>query len=363
MYTFELSEQFLTNDEKLVFADYLDQSGLDENIWKIFGCLFESSKPGNTPLVLKAYNEEQLCGAAIIVKCSRYGRALFKNKMLAGIGNSIGLPFYLWIKFGCCMDMMSNPGFIKDPQQSKDIYSQMATYLARNSLLTIIYDFDDNSKLYPSSSVLPSLPHALIDTSEMKELSDYLLDHKNIKKKIRVFQNKGGSFELVKGRLQVKDMEGLKKCFVATSEQSVFYLPYQDLYLNSAINISQIELNNVYYFVARFNGEFLGYQAAIKTGRFLNALHGAFDRTRQTTFHAYDILFVKMTEFALDNDLELIDFGSVLNITKQRMVNQTRDMSYYILSRVRIVQWLMTKLLAFTEVQSEEQLKFRNNLT
>lgn len=361
MYTFELSKQFLSNEERLVFARFLDQSGLDENIWEIFEYLFKSSVPGNTPLVLKLFNEKQLCGAAVIINCSRYGRALFKNKMLAGIGNSIGLPFYLWIRFGCCMDMMSNPGFVKNPQQSEEIYSHMASYLAKNSLLTIIYDFDENSKLYPSSSVLPSLPHALIDTSEMKDLSDYLRDHKNIKKKIRVFQNKGGSFELVKGRLENKDMEGLKKCFIATSEQSIFYLPYQDLYLSSAINISQIELNNVYYFVARFNGEFLGYQAAIKTGRFLNALHGAFDRTRQTTFHAYDILFVKMTEFALDNDLELIDFGSVLNITKQRMVNRTRNMSYFIFSKYRIMQWIMTKLLAFTEVQSEEQMKFREN--
>lgn len=359
MYKFELSEQFLSTSEKVIFSDFLEQSGLDHHIWEIFECLFESSVSGNIPLVLKVYDGGQLCGAAVIVKCSRYGRALFKNRMLAGFGNSIGLPFYLWIKFGCCMDMMSNPGFVRDPQKSEEIHAQMAEFLSRNTLLTIIYDFDENSHLYPQASVLPTLPHALIDTSGLDSISDYLQNHKNIKKKRRVFNNKGGSFELINRKLTEKDIEGLKDCFVATSEQSIFYLPYQDLYLKSAVHTSETDLEEVYYFVARLNGEFLGYQAAIKTGHFLNALHGAFDRRRKSTFHAYDILFVEMTEFALQNGLNLIDYGAVLNVTKQRMVNQTRAMSYYILSKYDLYQQLMTKMLAYTEIQSESQLKFR----
>jgi hypothetical protein len=77
----------------------------------------------------------------------------------------------------------------------------------------------------------------------------------------------------------------------------------------------------------------------------LNALHGAFDRDRKTTHHAYDILYVKMTEFALEEGLQICDFGAVLNYTKQRMVNKTLDMSYFLLGKNTIVQKIFSQFL------------------
>jgi hypothetical protein len=113
----------------------------------------------------------------------------------------------------------------------------------------------------------------------------------------------------------------------------------------------------------KLNDEFLGYQAAIQTGTSLNALHGAFDRERKTTFHAYDVLFVEMTRFAIENGLTTIDFGSVLNVTKQRMVNRIIPMSYYMFSKYSSVQWFFLKLLKLTKIQGEEQMKFHREDT
>jgi Acetyltransferase (GNAT) domain len=208
---------------------------------------------------------------------------------------------------------------------------------------------------------LPALPHAMIDTSMMSEIHDYVSEHKNIKRKTNNFRNKGGSFDIVSKKLSNEQIDCLKKCFVSTAENSVFYLPYQDLYLNSAITTTGTELNEVYYFIATLNDEFLGYQAAIKSGTHLNALHGAFDRTRKTTYHAYDLLFIQMTKFAIENKLMLIDFGAVLNTTKKKMVNQTIDLSYYLLSKYTVVQWLFNNLLKITKVQGKNQMKYLNN--
>ncbi len=108
------------------------------------------------------------------------------------------------------------------------------------------------------------------------------------------------------------------------------------------------------------NGEFLGYQAAVKIGNSLNALHGAFDRSQRTTYHAYDILSIKMTEFAIKNGLNSIDFGAVLNFTKQKMINKSIEMSYFVLRRFTLIQWFLTALLKLTRIQSNEQLKFRD---
>jgi hypothetical protein len=360
MYTFELSTKYLTNTERDVFAGYLSHHGLDNTIWEVFASLFKSGTKHTQPLVLRLYKDENLYGTAIIIKCRQYGRALFNNRVLARAIDLVKIPFYLWIKFGCCMDMMSNPGFVKDPEKSDEVHRAMANYLKENCLLTLINDYSENYNLFENASILPALPHALIDNSSMTSIDDYTRDFKNIKKKMRVFKNKGGEYVLVKSQLNSEQTASLKQCFLSTTKKSIFYLPYQDLYLNAAMNTSRTKLDNVYYFIATLNGEFLGYQAAIKTGDKLNALHGAFNRNLKTTYHAYDILFIKMTEFAIENNLRTTDYGAVLNLTKQKMINRSIDLSYFILSKYSASQKIFNFLLKITKIQSDEQLKFRN---
>ena len=323
MYTFELSDRFLTREEQEVFNDYLEYHGLEENIWPVFSCLFESKTKNAKPYLLKAFVGSKLFGVSVLVKCTGYGRSLFKSKVLTGMINTMNIPFYSWIKFGCCMDMMSNPGFVKEPKKSEEVFTAMAGYLKKNLLLSIVTDYSQNTHLYKGSSILPALPHAIIDTSQMNEIGDYLKDYKNIKRKMRVLKNKGGAFTIQENPIDEKSILSVKKCFLSTAGKSVFYLPYQDIYLNSALTVSKSNLKNVYYFIVKLDSEIIGYQAAIWTGNHLNALHGAFDHSRSSNYHAYDILFVKMAEFAIEHKLNLVDFGAVVNETKRRMVNKT----------------------------------------
>lgn len=359
MYTFELSNKFLSAAEKKVFENYLDFHDLDRSIWEVYDCLFKSSVKNTTPLLLRVFKESELYAAAIIIKCSKYGKSLFNNPVLSGAIDKIKIPFYLWVKFGACMDMMSNIGFIKDPEKSNEVYKIMVNYLKENSLLTIVNDYSENYKLYETASILPALPHALIECGGMDSIDDYNKNHKNIKRKIKGFKKNGGSYERIDTNLSKEQITSLKACFLSTVEKSVFYLPYQELYLNSALKTSATKIDKVHYFVATLNGEFLGYQAAIETGKYLNALHGAFNRNYKTTFHAYDILFVKMTEYAIEKGLKIIDFGAVLNFTKQKMINKSIEMSYFVLSKNKVIQSIFKLFLKITKIQGSQQMKFR----
>lgn len=358
MYKFELTENFISDEERTFFTDFLHFSGIDEGVWKIFEYMFKSKTKGTVPLLLKVYENSDLAGAAIILRCSKYGRSLYNNKLLAGFCDLLSIPFYLWIKFGCCMDMMSNPGFVRDPAKSNLIYRGIAEYLEKHSFMTMINDYTANYDLYPDSIRLPALPHAVIDTSMMKEIGDYVRLHNNIRRKYQIFKKNGGTFHLIYNVLEAQDIEMVRNCFISTAEKSIFYLPYEDLYLNSALLTSSTPINSVIYFVARLNGEFIGYQAAIKTGDYLNALHGAFDRNRPSTYHAYDLLFVEMTHFAIDHNLKLIDLGAVLNTTKQRMVNCTLPMSYFMLSRNPLIRWIFYMVTKHSKIQGREQMRF-----
>ncbi len=358
MYTFELSEKFITAEERLIFKPFLKFYGIDEGVWEVFEYLFKTKTKGTVPLLLRVYENSALEAAVVIIRCSKYGRSLYDNKLLARFFDLLNIPIYLWIKFGCCMDMMSNPGFVRDPAHSDAIYCSVADYLGKHSWTTMINDYTSNSFLYPEGVTLPALPHALIDTSGFTEINDYVRLHKNVKRKYQIFKQNGGTFQCVHSSLEAQDIPEVKKCFLSTAEKSVFYLPYQDLYLNSALLTSSSFINEAVYFIARLNGEFIGYQAAIKTGNYLNALHGAFDRNRATTYHAYDLLFVEMTRYAIECNLKLIDVGAVLNITKQRMVNCTRPMSYFMLGRLKFIRWIFYLVTKSSKIQGKEQLKF-----
>lgn len=360
MYTFTLTDHMLTPAEQLVFSAYLKDRDLDAAIWPVFSSLFTCGDTSNTPLMLRAYTGTDLIGAAVIIKCKKYGKALFNNRLLSGLMDGLGIPFYLWIKYGCGMDMLSNPGFSKRPEQADELFSAMSKYLGQHSILTIINDYSINAIEYPEASELPALPHGCVDTSSFTTLADYAGTFKNLRRKIKTFHNKGGELIRVSGQLNEDLISSLTRCFLSTTENSVFYLPYQQLYLRAAQQTSQTSLDQVYYFIAMLNGEMIGYQAAIQTGRHLNALHGAFDRTMKTTYHAYDLLFVNMTEFAIEHELNTVDFGAVLNVTKQKMVNWNRDLSYFILSKYRLIRWLFSVGLKWTKIQGKKQMKFRS---
>ena len=361
MFTFEVSENYLSEQEQNEFDEFLKHKGLEKNIWPLFATLFRSKVKSGIPLMLRIYENEILFGAVVLVKCNRYGRALFNNRLLAGILDLIKIPYIQWIKFGCGMDVMSNPGFVKYPEREKEMINAVIEFLQKNFFTTIVTDFSANRDIYNTGSELPSLPWAVINCKGMNTIEDYTRDYKNIKRKLIVFRKKGGEYHLHPERLNDEQLLSLKRCFISTADNSAFYLPYQELYLKVAVTTAGTVLKDVYYFTATLNGEFIGYQAALKTGKYLNALHGAFDRNRKSNFHAYDILFVKMTEFAIQHGLELVDFGLVLNYTKQKMVNQTKPMSYFILSKSKFVNRIFTGFLKMTKIQSKEQHKFRES--
>jgi hypothetical protein len=216
MYAFEISNRILTEKEQDIFEDHLSLYGLDNGIWEVFSSLFKSGLEHTKPLLLRIFKNSELFGAIIITKCSRYGKALFDNKFLSWVMNRLSIPYYQWIKFGCCMDMMSNPGFVKEPEKSDEVFRAAIHFLKNHSILTIISDYTENSGLYNGFAILPSLPHAIIDCSNMGSIHDYLKDFKNIKRKLRVFEIKGGNYIRVDQNLNKEQLTFLRKCILST---------------------------------------------------------------------------------------------------------------------------------------------------
>jgi hypothetical protein len=289
-----------------------------------------------------------------------YGRALFSNRVLIQLIDALRMPTYLWLKYGCCMDLLSNPGFVTQPGKGDEVFAAMAGYLKSHTTISTIAitDYIGKASLYRGATVLPFMPHGLVDVTHMTCIQDYTRQHKHFQKKANKFRNHGGTIEVVQGTLDDASISAVERCFISTAEMSSTYLPYEDIYLKSALASCRMKADNIFHFLARKEGALVGYQSAIQTGEKLNALHGAFDRELEKTFYAYDNIIVTMADFAIRNGLECVDFGSILNFTKQRMMNKALSMSYYILCNTPWTTQFMGSILKHTKMQSEGQMQF-----
>lgn len=135
MYTFELNNKFLSKEEMAAFKKCLDFYQVDESIWEVFACLFRSEVKGTKPLVIRAYEDSKLCGAAIVARCRKYGRAMFKNKLMAGILNFIGIPVYLWMKFGFGVEFICNQGLAWNRKRLMKFIRLWSNFLKRRVFL------------------------------------------------------------------------------------------------------------------------------------------------------------------------------------------------------------------------------------
>ena len=82
MYTFELSEKFISSEERIIFKDFLQFYGINDGIWKVFECLFDAKTKRTVPLLLRVYENSDLAAVAVIIRCSKYGRSLYDNRLM-----------------------------------------------------------------------------------------------------------------------------------------------------------------------------------------------------------------------------------------------------------------------------------------
>lgn len=354
-YTFDLSERFLSDEEISVFNSYLISKNLETNIWIIYRNFFESKSKLTKALILRAYKEDQFCGAAIILRCKAYSWSLFDSPILCKLLDFSQIPLYLWIRLGYCMDIASNPGFVKEPEEADLIFRSMGEFLRKRNLLTMIYGHKKSGRIFRDAISLTAPAHTFINAYSFNSIDDYLSKFKNLKRKIKIFQNNKGVYNIIK-QLKQEDIYEIEACLEDTAQHSVFHVPYKKLYTDTITNIAQKSYDNICYFVVHANDELIGYQAAIKTGNKLNCLHGAFKRNLKKKYYAYDVLLFKMTEFAIEHNLDLLDFGPLLNKTKARMTNQTEDTSYFIFVKFSFLKSILKWFLGKTKIQRKEQI-------
>ncbi len=315
--TFTLTRAAVNEREQAIFADDLASLGLDATTWLVLNGTVETGTRATIPKVLRAYRHDELVGVAYILECRRVGQCFFDGPV-ASMMDLAALPLFVWTRNGAMIDGNANPGFVAAGVDRDDFFAQSIAYLTRRYPYGSVLDYPEAFS-GPGYVATPLFDSGIIHLEGVASVEDYSADSKNLRRKVNKFRNKGGAVEVIRGALPDDLRAEALRCLA--SLKPLVRAPFQDNYANMAMQACSLASDRVVHFIARLNGDVVGYHSFAVAGRSLHCLSGAFDRTRTSTYHAYENVILESIRFGLDHGLTTIYYGPITNPTKAKLMN------------------------------------------
>lgn len=357
-YTLNLSSVPLTPNEKPMFHSHLTELGLDKNIWDVYEKFLQATSVYTKPLIARVKKDKETFACMFLVECWDYGSTLSKLKIVQYLARKLSIPVIVWMKAGIAAEIFASPVFINKSVGNNQELIHILNLIRKKFFILFIHDFADNAFLHPKSIVMPYTDEGIIDTSGYSTIHDYLSNHRNLKKKLKSYQKVGGRIDVIKGRIYEPLVKKIKECVISTGEKSIFKLPYQNDYPDMCAGSASIDNENVIHFFCRSDEEFYGYHSFIMFKNQIRCLNGAFNRNLSTTHHAYENMIYRVVEYSIENKIQTVYFGPVLNETKKRMMNSFIQTKLYVSSNLPFILKMFAPVLRMSRLNAKGLLKF-----
>lgn len=325
---FELSRQPLSPSEGRLFAADLAALGLSFNLWPLFNATLATRTSDAAPQLLRAYRRGELMAVALLIDFTRPGRSLFRTPLLQRALDAPRIPQFIWNRLGAGIDQYSNPGFVREGLDRSLFVEAALRFLLSRYLLGCLIDRPEHTVALPVARV-PHFDYGVIDLRAASGAAGYGAAHSNLPRKLRKFRNKGGTLEVIEGPISAGDLERIDGWLRALEPDA--RLTFQDNYANMVRGALQGGDAGTVHILARLQRALVGYQSFVCCGDRLSCLSGVFDRSRASTYHAYEAIIVESVAYAASRGLAHIDYGPVVNPTKAAMMTHfvPTELRYY----------------------------------
>jgi hypothetical protein len=315
-WTFELSSDLIQPHEQDRFDGDLTQLGIDRSVWDVYNATLQSHTRFSRARVFRGYDQGQLIGIALIYECRKTGECFF-NAPVSTLMDLPRIPMFVWLRYGVTVDHVANPGFVVSGVDRNQFVGFAIRSLLQSYLFGTVVEYAD-APVFNGVVRSPFVDSGVIDLTGVNTSTDYVSRSKNVNRKRKKFGNKGGEIRIIEGRFPPELQDRALNAF--NSLNIAIRSPFQDNYLNMAASVMSLDKPESIHFVALLDGEYAGHQSFNRSGRGLHCQAGAFDRTRKSTYHAYENIIVSSVEYGIANELARIDYGPVLNETKTKMM-------------------------------------------
>jgi hypothetical protein len=314
---FDLGREAVAVHEQRILEADVEAQGLDAAYWQAMNGLLSTGSRSDTPLVLRARRGGQLVAVTYLLECRRINRCLFPGA-IGRVLDLVPMPAYYWTRGDAAVDLLGCRGFVTGGEDREDFYRAAIAFLNTRYLSGTVMDERG------SSSADDCYETAMMDWGrydvEAGGTEALLAGHGNLRRKLAKFRNKGGVIEIVEGALRPDDTAHVLHCLEQSAGAAPLRTPFQDNYANMVRWASTSGVPAIVHVLARLEGNVVGYHSYLRSGTQLLCLSGGFDRTRPTTYHAYENILVESMRFAEGQRLRRVAFGPVGNPTKAALM-------------------------------------------
>jgi hypothetical protein len=334
----------LTAEEKDVFAEHLKQQGLSDNVWDLFGEWVERSTSQVSFFYLKVYLDDELAGLGLFVRIKPFDlrtsySALRNNPFLSKLGGGISALtnncVYLSFR-NLITSNLTRPFFYRDPGMADVIMKAILTYLRNEKeadMITIvdtsihddIYEVEGFTK-YPSSS------EAWLDVTKYSDISEYLGEHRSLKKNLSRRKNVVIS-EIQQGPLSDTDKEQVKACVECSVEYSRVNTPCQEFFEDNIFETDAFNSDKYVHILIRVKGTIVGFHTFQVSGSDMGGVLGGFNRDHSRNSFAYERVIVASLDYAIKNNIKRVHYSLIDNYTKLRLTDSLEPCGLYFYSR------------------------------
>lgn len=358
LYACTLTGSALSDTERELFEPCLSSQGVDQRIWQVLDCFMGCKSHRTQPMVLRAYFDRHLAGAAHIAQCTAWGGSVFRQRLIRGGIDVLRIPAWLWVRVGYGHEVLANPGVAAPGFPYDEVIAAMIDFLHRRSFGAIIIDRTHHQHLHTRAMRYAYASDGTVPLNRYQTAADFVSQHPSVKRKVKAFQNRGGRIHRVYGAVAPRWIAAFRRCMTETVSRSAIFTPWQDNFEDMAAHTCERDSPDFVHLIATMNDSVLGYHSFIRSGHSLHMMHGAFDRSLKTTHHCYENLIIASVQLGLDEGLRELRFGPVMNETKRRMMSVFEDVVFNFYAGSLPIRLLFPRIFPYSRMQADALLQF-----
>ena len=338
------NDSSLTEKEKEVFTSHLKKENLSGNIWDLFEEWVERSTSKVKFFYLKVYQNDELIGLGLFLKIkpfdlrtsySRFRKNAFIKKIISVISLLSSNCVYISFR-NLITSNLTRPFFYREAEMEGIIMEAILTYLKeeKEADMVTIVDTSINDDHYQKAGfdIYPSSSEAYLDATNYADISEYLNEHRNLKKNLK--RKKGGIItEILQGPISKSNQTQIRECLNYSIKESRVNTPSQQFFEDNIFETEVYNSDKYIHIFIRIDNRIIGFHTFQVSGSNMGGVLGGFNRDYSRNSFAYERVIVASLDYAIKNKIKNVQYSLVDNYTKLRLVNSLEPCGLYFYSR------------------------------
>jgi len=327
-----------------VFAGHLKQEGLSNNIWDVFEEWVRRPSAKVSFFYLKVYQSELLIGISLFLRIkpfdlktsySMFRKNVFLKKAIQAISflsrNCVYVSFRNLITSN-----LTRPFFYRESAMADMVMETILNYLKdeKEADMITIVDTLENIGHYQKAGydIYPSSSEAFFDATKYTDISEYLNEHRSLKKNLKR-RNKIITTDILQGPIPKNDQIQIKECLYCSIEKSRINTPSQQFFEDTIFDTEVYNSDKYTHIFIRVHNRIVGFHTFQVSGSNMGGVLGGFNREYSGKSFAYERVIVASLDYAIKNKLKYVQYSLVDNYTKLRLVDSLEPCCLYFYSR------------------------------